>query len=313
MRAAWAISTLAVVAMPARAAADACADARAALDRGDLVRASILSGDCDGGVAEVGERASARGYSPVEIVTEPAGGTVVVDVAADLPFRAPRRIWLPEGAREVTAVVDGKPVASVLVRVKDGNRALARISLPDAPVSTGAGTGAVDFGDDGTADLQHGPPPKHEFANLLPDRYRRGLDADDAGVDRAGTRARRWRLAGGVAAGLGDGAVAWGALAELAYGFPAGGDRIRWSLVPAAGAAVIGGRAAAVGAVRFEARLGPASASVGPSVTAGRDRGAGVVVTAGAARGAAALDVRADLPILGDVDPTVAVVAGLRW
>ena len=192
---------LAALAAPARG--DDCDDARAAVARKDLVRASIAAAGCDDEalLADLERRATAKGMSPVEVITSPAGGTVVVELAADLPFTTPRRIWLPEGRHQVTGLVDGAPVASALVIARDGNRTVALIELP-APAPP-PGTGTIDFEEEGGGEMQSGPPEKVELPSLLPDKYLRGVDA--TGADPAEPRPRRrsrWKIAVGVAVGV---------------------------------------------------------------------------------------------------------------
>ena len=223
-RLALVLAVLAALAAPAHA--DDCEIAEAHLAEKDLVRASIAASLCeDAGddraaalVAEVAKKATARGYSPVEIVTDPAGGTVFVEPAPDLPFAAPRRVWLPEGRHQVTGVVDGTPVATSLVVARDGNRTVALIELPPPPPPPG--TQEVDFGEEGGGEMSSGPPPKVVHPNLLPERYLRGVEA--SGSDDDGRRAQRphvWTLSiGPVLGSAGDGA-AYGAAFGIAHGF----------------------------------------------------------------------------------------------
>lgn len=217
---------LAALAAPARA--DDCEVAKAQLARKDLVRASIAASLCeDAGddraaalVAEVEKTATARGYSPVEIVTDPAGGTVVVEPAPDVPFTAPRRVWLPEGRHQVTGLVDGTPVATALVVAREGNRAAALIELPPPPPPPG--TREVDFGEEGGGEMTSGPPPKVVHPSLLPERYLRGVEA--TGDGDGGARAQRphvWTLSIGPVLGTvaGDGGAAYGAAFGIHHGF----------------------------------------------------------------------------------------------
>lgn len=221
------IVLLVVAALAAPARADDCETARTHLARKDLVRASITASLCeDAGderaaalVAEVEKKAAAKGYSPVEIVTDPTGGTVVVEPASDLPFTAPRRVWLPEGRHQVTGMVDGVAVVSALVVARDGNRAIALIELPAPPPPPGTQT--VDFGEEGGGEMSSGPPPKVEMPSLLPDRYLRGVNAGEPGAGTRATRRDEWTMSIGPVLGTvaGEGGTAYGAAFSLEHRF----------------------------------------------------------------------------------------------
>jgi hypothetical protein len=304
MRAVLVIVTLA--ALTGRALADECADARGAMKQGDLVRAQLHG--CAAIDGDLEARAEQKGWSPVEIVTEPDGGTVIVASAPELPFRAPRKLWLPPGDHELTALVDGAPVVSVLVILKDGNRALARLELPVASVEP-AGDGAVDFGEEGGAgDVARGPPPKQEFDSLLPARYRKGLAAEGeggAGVERT----RRLRIAAGGIGIFGHGTSSWGAIGEVSYRIAAGAPRA--ALVPAIGGWYVDGHAGGIASVTFQGFFGPVSIGGGPAAALAEESGIGVVGVAGVARGAIGVDLRADYLI--GAHPSAALLVGLRW
>jgi hypothetical protein len=196
---------LSLTALTRAARADECETARAQLAKKDLVRASIAAAACDDAivVAEVETKAAAAGYSPVEIVTRPAGGTVIVEPAPDLPFTAPRKVWLPEGRHQVVGLVDGEGVATALVIARDGNRTAALIELPGAPPPPG--TQEVDFGEEGGGEMQSGPPEKVEFASLLPERYQRGVAVTETDDDPRGSPPPHlWTMTFGGLAGSND-------------------------------------------------------------------------------------------------------------
>lgn len=277
----------------------------------DLVRASIAAGDCDdaAAVAALERRASRAGYSPVEVVTRPAGATVVVEPAPDAPFTAPRKVWLPPGRHTVTALVDGQPIASTIVVARDGDRAAALLELPAPPEP--AADGVVDFGEEGGGEMSSGPPPKQEFPSLLREEFRRGVDAEGGALVDVRPRAYPWRIAAGAAVGeLGAG----GAVA-LERRFALGP---RLALTPSAAAAAYRDATQLGGALLVEVtgRLagrwhGAAGAGPGYAHTFAVDDGGAFEAVVGVElrRGAVAVAARG---ALGRA-PSLALLLGLRW
>jgi hypothetical protein len=194
-----------------------------ALDAGDLARASIGLPACAAQLPDVAaayepviaKQAAKQGYSPVEVVTDPAGELVVASVARDVPFTAPHKIWLPAGTHELFLMADRTTaIASSLVVVKDGNRAAVLLTRPaDAPPP---GTSEVDFTDEAAGEMQSGSPEDVEFDSLLPERYRQALGNRRAeGDDGAGgAGAAGYRVAAGLALARADGATATGVMIE---------------------------------------------------------------------------------------------------
>ncbi len=324
----------------------ACEVVRGALAKKDLARASVALGACAAADAEaagalegeIARRAQQAGYSPVEVVSDPPGETVIASVATELPFVAPASLWLPPGTHELVLVVDGAPVASSLVIVKDGNRAAALLTRPGA--APPPGTSEVDFSDEAAGEMQSGTPEEVEFASLLPERYRQGLaqrpDAWDG--DAVGGRRAVYRAAVGVALARAGGATATGVMVEAraGYGVARPGPRVRVSpevavvvaraedatgeartLAQVHGAALVelawlsGGRGGAVAA-------GPGAAWIaGPGADDARAGAAlAAVATAELVLGRASVLARVELPLVTTADvrtTTLGFGVGLRW
>jgi len=332
------IVTIAALASVARARADdaPCERARRALKHQDLVRASIAAADCrDAAVrASIDGAAGAAGWSPVEIETVPAGATVTVEPALDTPFTAPRTVWLPPGRHEVRGLVDGQPVVSALAIARGGKRTLVHLDVRVETVTPR--NGSVDFEEQGGGEVASGPPPKVELPSLLPERYRRGVDAEVTWTDEpAARRPGPWRLALGPTLLAADGDRGWGATVELAY-------RVRRALrdehidvTPALAATVVSspdamGSAAQVrGTILVEAeaplpRRTNGFLGLGPEVvTAVGDApfdGTTLALAAGAELAGRpsgwSFGVRGDLPLVSTAQRTavtLAVLFGRRW
>jgi hypothetical protein len=335
------VVVLSLISATARAG-EPCDEAREHLKRRDLVRASILAAACeDSGderaaalLAEVEKKATARGMSPVEIITDPPGGTVVVEPASDLPFATPRRVWLPEGRHQVTGLVNGDPVATALVIAKEGNRAVALIELPAPPPPPG--TGSVDFGEEGGGEMSSGPPPKVELPSLLPDRYLRGVNATAAPGEAGGRRRDVWTISLGpvVGAVTGDGGAAYGAGLAIVHRFDV---TSRVAVVPEAIAQVLsapdamGERASVVGvhgdaALQLSTALGArtrGALGAGPSFSIDRGPDALDGVTLGVAAAVElerdrrhVLALRVEVPLWTGADQRVigaGLFLGRRW
>jgi hypothetical protein len=209
---------------PAHADDDACERARGSLRARDYLRASIASADCGEREvsASVAKAAAKAGWSEVEVVTEPEGGTVVV---SDVSFTAPRVIWLPPGQHDVRGMVDGRAVVSALAIARDGQPTWVRLDLRVA--SAPPKDGSVDFGEQGGGEVATGPPPKVELPSLLPEKYRRGVEARVTWDEDAPPPRPRWRMALGPTIAFDDGELGWGGTVALAH-------RTRWWVTPEA-------------------------------------------------------------------------------
>lgn len=318
-----------LIAAPA-SADDACDEVKQALRAKDITRASIAVADCAALDADVTAAAEAAGYSAIEVVTKPAGGTVLVDTAADRPFVTPRKIWVASGLREFTALVDGQPAVASSLSLRDHSRAVVLIELPEAPPPVGVRE--VDFTDDeGGPELTRGGPADEKFGSLLPDRYLRGVTARGEGE---AARARRgwWRLgigvatrtvtasAGGLALELerraGVGGPWWIAASVQLVGGYIGDSELgeMGGAVLQAGAAITMQAAHPVGGFDLRAAAGPSVATVrAPFDGTGSTLG----VTAGleAARRWYTLGLRGEVPVLATDQHafTVAGLFGVRW
>jgi hypothetical protein len=316
---------LPILAAAAPVYADPCGDARAELKAKDLARAWIDASACGDEtlIADVEARVEKAGYSPVEVVTDPDGGTVVVEPAPDRPFTAPMRVWLPPGRHYVTAMVDGQPVAQTVAVAKNGSRTSALLSLP--PPADPAKTGVVDMGEEGGGEMSSGPPPKTEMPSLLPERYQQGVDkrpiawTDPIAIVRW---PQPWQISVGLTAGSGLGGTVG---MERAIG------RHHWVVVPTAAATlarddddtVTQGHAGAM--VAWRERMPQAivylGAGLGGSITRGGDAvaGAAVEVIAEASysrRSGLVVGVQTWLPALTTADARffdVTLFVGRRW
>ncbi|MCB9571620.1 MAG: hypothetical protein H6709_05970 [Kofleriaceae bacterium] len=277
----------------------------------------------------------------MEIVSRPPGATITVDAAPELPFTAPRSIWLAPGAHDVTVLVDGTPVAATTVRARDGDRAVALLEVPAAAaVTAGDGDATVDFADEAAGEVHTGGPEDVAFGSLLPERYRQALDGRVAWTDEARRGpGRRHRVGLGVAVGRADGVAALGVLLDGEVGFALRRGRAALWLAPSAaialleapravGAADDGGRVVQVhGAVAAQLsyaltrRLvttvgaGPAAAWIaGPTRRDGAQLGA--LAAVGLAYRGVALHLRAEVPAVSSADVSTATLGaalGLRW
>ncbi len=215
MRIAAAVIVLAV--SGARAAADDCADARAALRAGDLTRARRLVDACPAGdpaPAKVDKALATKGYSQVTIVTKPEGVAVALDQRPDLAVEGGDELWLPAGTYTFTA---GGMQSTV--QVKKSAHAVVLLEIPDAtPPPT---NGTVDFGDEGGGEVVNGPPPKIVHPSLIPDRYQKILNAkpppENALENQPVAMWPRWpRHAFAIEAGVGDSGGSLAASAAVA-------------------------------------------------------------------------------------------------
>lgn len=169
-----------------RAAAD-CAEARALAKRGDLTRARLLVDACpddDVARAAIAKALEARRYSPIEIVTKPAGVAVAIDARPDVAIKGGDEVWLPAGTYTFTAGGMATTIA-----VKQGAHAVVLLEVPGAAPSPR--NGAIDFSDEGGGSVVNGPPPKIVHPSLLPDRYQRALASSgstDSGLDDSDPR-----------------------------------------------------------------------------------------------------------------------------
>ena len=195
---------LMLAAMCARAAADDCADASAALKSGDLTRARQLVDACPDGDpahAKVDKAIAAKGYSQVTIVTKPEGLAVALDQRPELAVKGGDELWLPAGTYTFTA---GGMQSTV--QVKKAAHAVVLLEVPDAKPPPSNGT--VDFGDEGGGEVVNGPPPKIVHPSLIPDRYQKILNAkprENALEDQPAIPGPRWPdRAFAIEAGLGD-------------------------------------------------------------------------------------------------------------
>ncbi len=316
-----------------------CAAVRRAMSADDVTRASILLGACAGAAPDdaaslegaIRQRATALGYSPIEVVTTPAGEPVVASVAPELTFTAPLKIWLPPGTHELFLVdADGTRLASSQVVAEGGSRAVVLLRrIADAPPP---GSAAVDFSDEAAGEVQTGGPEDVEFASLLPERYRKGLQDRPAGWtdDATGGPRTGYRVALGYAFARAGGRNATGAmlLARAAYHVARPGPRLRVAPELAVTLARVDddGLVQLHGAVLLEAAwlyggrggafaLGPGATWVN-GLTARDGSGVTGVATGEIILGRASVLARAELPLWSSADVRTATFTfgvGLRW
>jgi len=195
----------------------ACKTATQAMKAQELTRASLLVDACrledeaQGGKLdlELTAKLEELRYARVEIETRPTGGMVIVDAVVDLPFAAPRTVWLAPGVHDITALVDGQAVARTTLNLRADSTAMAMIELPDAP-EPGGEVQELDFaGDGGPPELTTGGPEDEKFGSLLPDRYLRGVHAEGE-AEVAPRRRGEWWIGAGVSTRVSPG-VAVGA------------------------------------------------------------------------------------------------------
>jgi hypothetical protein len=210
------IVVAACAAFPIRAHADddACERARAAMKGKDYLRASVAAAECgDAAVGvSVAKAATKAGWSEVEVITEPEGGTVAV---GDVSFTAPRVIWLPPGQHDVRGIVDGRAVVSALAIARDGRPTFVRLDLRVARAEPK--NGSVDFGEEGGGEVATGPPPKVELPSLLPEKYLRGVEAKVSWDEDAPPPRPTWRLAVGPTLAFAGGDRGWGGTVAVAH------------------------------------------------------------------------------------------------
>ena len=206
---------------PAGRAPDPCALGLTHEKAGALVRAHLALSRCLADRSSPGDRQAAaraalrrvRGaledgdHAPVAFSVKPPKAVLhVPPFTADAPLAAPHEIWLPPGTHRYTASAPGHDEIAGTITVGGRERILLAITLRRTrPAGTGAPSSptSIDFGEDGPAVdepiIAPDPrPKKHE--SLLPDRFRRGLDA--RGPRRAAPPRRHrtwpWTITGGL-------------------------------------------------------------------------------------------------------------------
>ncbi len=74
------------------------------------------------------------GWARVEVASDPAGAKVVASAfGVDDPFVAPRTVWLPPGAQDVLATLDGRRPERVTFTVEPGVARAVRVTLRANP------------------------------------------------------------------------------------------------------------------------------------------------------------------------------------
>ena len=196
-------------AQPAGQAADFCALGLAHEKAGLMVRAHLALSRCLAGRATPADRqAAARAalrrvraaledgdHAPVAFSVKPPGAVLHIQpYTSDAPLAAPHEIWLPPGTHRYTVSAPGHDDLAGAITVGGRERILLPVTLrPTAPAGTGSSS--IDFGEDGPAVdepiITPDPrPKKHE--SLLPERFRRGLEARGPQRARQPRRHRTW-------------------------------------------------------------------------------------------------------------------------
>lgn len=171
------------------ASGDAGRMCRAAIElgkRGDHPRAGLLVVACsDASLAEdaalaaqarqtriaVSKAATAGDWSKVELVIKHEGVPAVIDAFPEIPLVS--GAWrLPPG----TYTISAGPAVQQL-ELKDGIRLFVVLEPPPPPSALLGKQKTLDFTSGTPMDAPVAGPPKVEHGSLLPDRYRKGLDA----------------------------------------------------------------------------------------------------------------------------------------
>jgi hypothetical protein len=273
--------------------------------RGDRPRAAIYLAACDAAaLPDDLAAATARTAREVtralrdgrlvelEVITQPAGLTAVVDALPDERLTTPATVWVEAGRHEVRVLGSATPggpeatLATTTVTPTPHTRAVAYVDVSVALVMPAAPRdGHVDLSEEAVGEAPAGPPPDVKHGTLLPDRYQRKAAGEElADVELPVTRAPiTWhvgvRFGGGRYGADGAARAGWAAAAVVGRDLGAVGGEVRldWSRrgggdgVGALGTTVGVSRGLALGAVdlavvaalrgevRFDAMLGAAA------------------------------------------------------
>lgn len=150
--------------------------------RNDLPRAALYLGGCSDADLpdEIGVeirktdrelKKKLRDLSTIEVVTRPAGMTIVVDKLPGESVVAPATIWVKPGTYKLTATA-GDRVLAMTVAVGERARVPAILEAP-AGTKIAPREQRVDFSQENAAETQQsGPPPAVKHKTMLPAKYR---------------------------------------------------------------------------------------------------------------------------------------------
>lgn len=159
--------------------------------RKDLSRAALFLAGCDDATLpedvatdiarihrDVKKTLRDSDLAMIEVVTQPADIVLVAEIDA-LPgetFDTPATLYLKPGKYTVNAMKDGAVLRHPVVAEKRSRGVvIIETGTPKHTVVTPK-TGKADFTDEAAKETtQKGPPPKVEHKNMLPDKYKKGI------------------------------------------------------------------------------------------------------------------------------------------
>ncbi|HEY5934913.1 MAG TPA: hypothetical protein VIU61_09765 [Kofleriaceae bacterium] len=149
--------------------------------RNDLPRAALYLGGCSDADLpdEIGVeirktdrelKKKLRDLSTIEVVTRPAGMTIVIDKLPGESVVAPATIWVKPGKYKLTATA-GDRVLAMTIDVGERARVPAILEAP-AGTKIAPREQRVDFSQENAAETQQsGPPPAVKHKTMLPPKY----------------------------------------------------------------------------------------------------------------------------------------------